>query len=479
MDDVFQVWINGGRLLVVPLRKDPDKSSSKPKVTPNAIDIVEAHEFILNQKSNFIHSPEVETEAFFKLQKYPGHVAGSLHRAAVLIPRNLAFILHEKAAYVSAATEAFYLRDPISVRPWQGHSKRELIFPPKDLGVSVVKFTKVGYAQLRSQEFAAPTIWESTISSVGSERSMIQALTGMKLSCGFEILMTDPKYQDDKATREIKLLLEDLEADNSLLPSTKEIENWESVEDDETWLDINFEDFDRELSRKGPRKSSLGFGDKTAQENLSKMVDRFQDFLNDDSAGAEGAVFADDMDNDNDTDEMSDMSTEDEDRKVKFNEEDFADMMRVMMGISKKNVEDDACATPPAVDVALAMPHEVNDEGFESDEEEIRRVAREVEAELRHAGALQLNPPSAGSGRRKQMEADLKTNQSGGEASDSNSDEGSEVNVDYNLAKNMLESFKSQAGMAGPGSNLMGLMGIDMPLDEEERQHGSDKRQPS
>lgn len=38
-----------------------------------------------------------------------------------------------------------------------------------------------------------------------------------------------------------------------------------------------------------------------------------------------------------------------------------------------------------------------------------------------------------------------------------------------NLARNLLESLKSQAGMAGPGGNLMGMLGLGMlPRDEDD-----------
>ena len=38
--------------------------------------------------------------------------------------------------------------------------------------------------------------------------------------------------------------------------------------------------------------------------------------------------------------------------------------------------------------------------------------------------------------------------------------------VDLGLAKNILESFKGQTGMAGPAGNLMRAMGVNMPRDE-------------
>ena len=51
--------------------------------------------------------------------------------------------------------------------------------------------------------------------------------------------------------------------------------------------------------------------------------------------------------------------------------------------------------------------------------------------------------------------------------SEEESDE--ELDIDFNLAKNLLESFKSQGGMSGPGGNLMGMMGMQLPRDEDDK----------
>jgi len=42
------------------------------------------------------------------------------------------------------------------------------------------------------------------------------------------------------------------------------------------------------------------------------------------------------------------------------------------------------------------------------------------------------------------------------------------VDIDMNLAKNLLESFKSQGGLPGPGGNLLSRLGIVLPRDEED-----------
>ena len=47
-------------------------------------------------------------------------------------------------------------------------------------------------------------------------------------------------------------------------------------------------------------------------------------------------------------------------------------------------------------------------------------------------------------------------------------EEGEKPSMDYNLVKNFLESFKSQAGLPGPVSNLAGRLqpGWTLPRDE-------------
>ncbi|KAF9358414.1 hypothetical protein BGX26_001816 [Mortierella sp. AD094] len=40
------------------------------------------------------------------------------------------------------------------------------------------------------------------------------------------------------------------------------------------------------------------------------------------------------------------------------------------------------------------------------------------------------------------------------------------VDIDLNLAKNLLESFKSQGGLPGPGGNILSRLGIVLPRDE-------------
>lgn len=424
----------------------------------------------------------IEEEAFYRIRNYPSQISASLHHALIAIPRNLAYILHQLPSSIAPAVEAFYLRDPISLKPLQSDTSN-LKFRPTDLVTVSVRFTKVLFAQLKAQRFSPPLAWKDIISySEGkvthdtiAAKEYSQLELGMKVTSGFEMLVTDPKNGDDRRVREIAILLEDLAAEgDAALPSDKDISSWSDVqrEDDEKWLDINFEDFENELQGKnkktkggvagafGPEVPS-GFGDAKTESDLKKMVERFEAFLNDDEAGVDGAE-VDDMDVDDDEDEDSDDS-EDEDRELSFDEEEFAKMMREMMGMPTAEYEAELASKKSAEKGKEKRVEEVDTDEEDVDEEtQIREVMTRMEAELNEAGALNLDPTP-----RKLAALNHKAKAKDDDSAEEASDE--EVDIDFNLVKNLLESFKSQGGMSGPGGNMLAMLGMQLPRDEDDQ----------
>lgn len=436
----------------------------------------------------------IEEEAFYRLRNYPAQITSSLHHALATIPRKLAYILHEVPISIAPAVESFYLRDPISMKPIQNTSPT-LIFPPADLVTISVKFTKVLYAQLKAQQFPPPPAWKEMFSSsehTSTSKKLDQLELGMKVASGYEMLITDSKNKDNKSVRAIIILLEELSSDSDALPNDVEISSWKDSnrEDDEKWLDINYEDFENELSGSKSRNIEQkgkgvpgafgpepppGFGDPKTQSDLKKMVERFEVFLNDDEAGIDGAEM-DDMDVDDDDVSDDESSDEDEDREVSFDEEEFARMMREMMGLPP--AEEEAGLNPASkrenkgkerVEELDSDSEEESESGNE--ESEIRKVMEKMEAELNEAGALNLDPTPRKMAAVKGKGLATTSADTHGDEEDDESEDGDEVNIDYNLAKNLLESFKSQGGMSGPAGNLLGSMGIRLPRDaDDERQ---------
>ncbi|KAL2072263.1 hypothetical protein VTL71DRAFT_11606 [Oculimacula yallundae] len=486
-----RVWINNDKLRIIPLTAAPASSSAGATApVSRSLTIEEAHKTITSTPQILINSPLLEEEAFYRLRNYPSQISASLHHAPIAIPRKLAYLLHDRPASIAPAVEAFYLRDPVALKPLQS-STSKLIFPPEDLVTVSTRFTKVLYAQLKSQQFTPPESWKEILSRSGKHapsdyigaKKHAKLDLGMKVTSGFEMLLTDSKNGDIRIVRELKLLIEDLESEDDVhLPTDEEISSWKDVnrEDDEAWLDINFEDFERELEGKNKDKQNPitpgtfgpapppGFGDAKTQADLKKMVERFESFLNDDDAGVDGAEM-DDMDID-DEDEDDDDS-EDEDKDVSFDENEFAKLMREMMGMPPEEGETASQPKTSRAQSSNSRIQELNSSDDEDEEDEasgLKKVMDQMEAELNEAGALNLDPTpgklAAVKGKSKAENEEARR-----ESEDTDDDESDgEIDIDFNLAKNLLESFKSQAGMAGPGGNLMGMMGMQLPRDEDD-----------
>ena len=463
----YRVWLSNRKLWIIALEDSYDKDSLS-RSESKSLCLDEALKIIENHGTQMIHSPDIEAEAFYRLQKYPGQIMGSLHHALVKIPRKLAYILHEDPTYISAAIEAFYLRDPIALQPLISENSGGLIFSPEDSVRVSAKFTKIGYAQLKSQQFDPPKSWAKAWSSKSNLKSQTEGETGLKITCGFEMLMSDPQCQDAKSVREIQMLLDDLRLGEDHLPSDADIQKWDVLEDDEGWLDINFEDFQKELNGQRAQDEAgenTGFGDKAAQDNFRKMIARFGNFLDDDAAGAEGAEYLDEMDEDDDEGSTlsDDSKPASEEEDIDLDEGRLTEMMREMMSMSKQHPITDVSHGGRVMDIVSER------EGDKA----LRQDMEAIEKELRQAGALDLNAEQELHKSRPQPGAiNTKyngTDQSAPSIAPEPKGEDEDLDIDLNLAKNLLESFKSQGGTSGPASNLLGLMGMQMPRDEYER----------
>ncbi|KAL0939441.1 ecdysoneless-like protein [Colletotrichum truncatum] len=474
--DQYRVWINNGRLRVIPV----NHSSLAPNL--RLLTLTDAVSAIRKGADSLIHSEFIEAEAFYRLEKYPGQIQKSLHHSLVTIPRRLAHVLHQSPKAVAPAVECFYLRDRADVKPLFS-KPGALRFPPRDLVTLSVRFTRVLFAQLRSQQFEPPAPWVDLVQHA-KDKEKIRLEMGMKLACGFEMMLNAIDKTDSRQAREAAIIVEDLHEDgDSVLPSDIEINAWKDArrDDDESWMDIRYEDFEQELlgNRTGRHEeSSTGFGDATTQADLRKIVSRFEAFLNDEKAGLDGAEVDEmDVDNDDDSDNGSIEEDDDEDKEVSFDEVEFSRMMREMMGLAPAGLGStrDTVKTPPILGQAgsLRRADDVEDEPCLS---EVQNLAAQLESELKEHGALRLDAPGSktapGTGNTRTAEGSSPGNPTNHDDDDyDENDEGDwedkDVDIDYNLAKNLLESFKGQAGLPGPAGNILGMMGLQLPRDED------------
>jgi hypothetical protein len=502
-----RVWINNHRLLIIPLGKE--ETDPAPLKNDVALKILE------ETPARPQHYAKVQHEAFHRLGSYPAAIGDNQHHATLPLPRKVAYILHMNPAYIAPVVEAFYLRDPVSIRLLQpGKSKIPLAFPPEDFVDASVRFTKVLYAQLLGQQWSPPTPWDEALDKVvHGGKAEERAEVGMKIAAGLQILVSHSLYANNKPVREIQLLLEDLESGDDVLPTDADIAAWPKREDDEGWLNIDFAEFEKELAGKGGG-SGKGFGDKNAQDNLKKMVQRFNDFLEDDEADHKGATPLDPMDFDNDSDGAdrgwedpesdTDASEDAEDhnassarpsastdpntkaspkppkKKENAGELDSSDDEEADAEYAEYESTYDKFMTLSAIEKTLltedARELALAQDAEQEEDEEIKKLTEAMEAELFGHGALNLEPKTElkngkgilknGSGKGKAKPEEVPREQDSEEEDDEDDDD--LLDEDYNLAENMLKAFKGQAGMAGPAGNMMNMMGIQFPQDADD-----------
>lgn len=384
-----------------------------------------------------MHSQMIEEEAFHRLRNYPDQIVKNMHHALVTLPRQIAFLLKQKPSYISPTVEAFYIRDPIALKPLQTNDSRSLLFNIEDLVNVSVKMPKVMYAQLRSQEFPPPPAWKSRVANINDREKTLQIESGMKISCGFEMLVVDTQNQDKPAVREIKMLLEDLQTGDEQLPTDEEIDQWAKQQDDESWLNISLEDLEGELAGKAGKASGkpADFGDRMAQENLQRIVAQFENLMSQDEAGPdEKGLFDDDSENAGGN-SSSDDGNNGEDVDASFDEDQFTSMMREMMGMPT-----DADIDNTAIrNMVPGVVEELDSDGEEEAADDVHTLMSRMGAELDDLGALGPNRSSSESNQPTRT-----TGQKGKERADDFGDK--DINVD--AARNILLSFWNENGPA-------------------------------
>ncbi|EPS44040.1 hypothetical protein H072_1978 [Dactylellina haptotyla CBS 200.50] len=438
-----RIWITNGSLRIVPRSKE-DRAAAKAGHL-RSLSIKDALKFLEKFQKDLLHIQIVEEEAFYRISNYPASLKEHFHRARVTVPRTVAKILHERPKLISTIVETFCLRDPVQLK-----LKQQVFRPPRP--------------------FILP----------GKESPQYPASElGMKLTCGLELLVSGNKQKTEaRLATEAKAILNSIAAcadgsSDSTLPSDKDIKLWDHRADSEDWLNVDYEEFEANMAgtttsginnqargTSDPLFERSAFNDKEQQDKLKKMVENFEKFMNDDSAGFEGARFShvhDGFNSDDDddlSDDEGDISTDEEDRDASFDEREFSKMMREMMGLPAESKPH----TPPAEE------EEISDD--DGEEMSIRQTMAKMEEELVAAGALDPNRPGAnidedrGRAKYKQPLAPNK----------------SDAELNYEIARHMLESLKTQGGDAGPAANMLRSMGMVMPRDDGEEEGGEEQK---
>ncbi|KAG6017397.1 hypothetical protein E4U43_001430 [Claviceps pusilla] len=469
--DANRVWLHDAKLYLIPLQISQEQNHENI----GKINMRQAVDYLRQKPNALLHFPSTEQEAFYRLRKYPDFVVASAHYSLVIVPRKIAYVLHTLPKSIAMAIEMFYLRDPVALQHITSESST-LFFPPDDPVTISVQFSKLLFAQLKSQCLEPPPGWQRLISTLSQNPAFASTLSsspqlelGMKITIGYELLSRVAKTSKHRVVRELDIILQDLLEDgDEALPTDEDLKGWPNNQrnDDDRWLDIDFSEFERQLEgrqARRPEKAPSGLSDTNSPIDLQKIVSRVEQFLHDDKAGVDGVIFNEMDEDDADDDSKSSDSIAENSEAVELDENEFAQLMRDMMSpthIVAASVDNDGIGAPNDSFLPAAREDKV-------ESKETQHLMAQLEAELKEHGALdfdfsddlqalELNQPQTPEGFNPPR-AD----------STSETDDGV-VNIDYHVARNILESFKSQAGMAGPASNLLGMMGLRLPRDDDD-----------
>ncbi|XP_071943829.1 protein ecdysoneless homolog [Antedon mediterranea] len=492
-----RVFLFQGELHIIPLPTTPAELAWLPPGTPTvhqAVNIIRSH------PDRTLASKPIRDAVHKRLESYPAKIRDNIHRTRCYLPANAARVLQHCPSLVAAAVQAFCHRDPIDMKACR-YMKR---FPPKDLIMSQVKFTRCLYAEILNHSFQPPTRSEWKIPPSSNPKHKSHDL-GMKLSYGLEILcsrcrnppaMSSTKTENmedriwnsslwqrylqslklkgyfcgeiegstlytklldsakkfymetmNEATRDVSdpgyKVLEILDKVPENLDEMLQIEKDLPEDDDERWLTLTEEELDKMIEIASGRpvrnpvamlpeeeteKAELNFDPGLLTDTMKSFVEKVSSF--------EGAEFP----------------KSSESAPISFDADSFGDVIKNLLEYRPPPEEEDES------DDFLSSDDDSDENAIPcTDSEPYNNTAgTEVKQiqEIMKAMDEELGATTIGESFERQSE---------GASVEDEKEDLRPVEVDMNLLKNLLESYSSQNGLAGPASNILHSMGIKLP----------------
>ncbi|XDV43054.1 hypothetical protein PO909_011604 [Leuciscus waleckii] len=452
-----------------------------------------------------------------RLDGYPDKIQQNFHRAHCYVPAGIAVVLSRRPDLIAPAVSAFYLRDPVDLQACRTFRT----FPPDTRVMTSVKFTRCLYAQLQQQSFVPDRRSGFTLPARSHPQYRAHEL-GMKLAHGFEIMCSksgqssseqetsvssnplwrgfldslkkngyfkselegSARYKDLLTPAESFFrqsvtsthrpdihnpgdeVLKVLEGSSFSLEDLKNQEAHLPPEDSDAWLDISPQELERLLEEKGSRRVSEGTR-KTAQSHEEVQEEEAGYSLIAVTQGMKNFINA-----------MSSHEGAEIPRSClvepfSFDPDAVTSALDRLLGTKDDELDsddfDDDDDDDDEDDNDVDENEEVQNGGFQeqagSEElENLKKYMDEMDQELQSTNIGQ----SFTQNNRASNEADAFKSSSATSGSELVEEEIQPLDVDLNLVTNLLESLASQAGLAGPASNLLQSLGIHIPPDADQ-----------
>uniref|UniRef100_A0A8P0NTQ7 Ecdysoneless cell cycle regulator n=1 Tax=Canis lupus familiaris TaxID=9615 RepID=A0A8P0NTQ7_CANLF len=456
-----RVFFQRGELCLIPAPRKPGTMSwlpTTPPTVPQALNIISTH------PEEILASESIRAAVNRRIRGYPEKIQASLHRAHCFLPASIVALLKQHPRLVAAGVQAFYLRDPIDLRACRVFKT----FLPETRIMTSVTFTKCLYAQLVQQRFVPdrrsgykmppPSHPQYRAHELGMKLGLIEgsAQYQARLEMAknyFQLSVNRPESCLAMSPgEEILTLLQTMPFD---IEELKKEEANLPPEDDDQWLALSPDQLDQLLQEVAGKKEAEPTSKKEEQNyDLNQVSESMKAFISKVS-----------------THKGAELPREPSEAPITFDADSFLNYFDKILGPSPHESDSD----------------DLDEEDFEcldsDDDLDLKTEAAGEEASVK--GTLnnlksymaqmdrELAYTSIGKSftTQKQMESLSQTTNNNSDEEDSGAGGSvmTPVDVDLNLVSNILESYSSQAGLAGPASNLLQSMGVQLPDNSDHR----------
>nr|XP_010348825.2 protein ecdysoneless homolog isoform X3 [Saimiri boliviensis boliviensis] len=457
-----RVFFHHGELCIIPApRKSGEESwlPNTPPTIPQALNIISAH------PEKILASESIRAAVNRRIRGYPEKIQASLHRAHCFLPAGIVAVLKQRPRLVAAAVQAFYLRDPIDLRACRVFKT----FLPETRIMTSVTFTKCLYAQLVQQRFVPdrrsgyrlppPSDPQYRAHELGMKLGLIEgsAQYRERLEMAenyFQLSVNQPESSLAVSPGEEILTLlqtmpfdiEDLKKEAANLPP----------EDDDQWLDLSADQLEQLLQEAAGKKESESISkeEKEQSYNLTQVSESVKSFISKVS-----------------THKGAELPREPSEAPITFDADSFLNYFDKILG-PRPHESDSDCLDEEdfeCLDSDDDLDLETQEPGEEASLKGTLDNLKSYMAQMDQELAQTCIGKSFTT--RKQVEPVSRTTDNNSDEEDSGTGESvmAPVDVDLNLVSNILESYSSQAGLAGPASNLLHSMGVQLPDNTDHR----------
>ncbi|XP_042508102.1 protein ecdysoneless homolog [Macadamia integrifolia] len=498
-----RVFIRQGELHIIPREKFPSNPS-----------LSESLSFLSTVSEGARASDSVQMALKNRISGYPERARSNMHRVRVRVPVSVAQVLKHEPCLISLAVEGFYDRDIDSMKYAARMEKFLSGGTGEELVQISVRMSRAMYAQLLQQTFQAPKCYPMPPRTDAS--AYTEAELGMKITCGFEMMYQQRRSEGSElmgstwdafreslersgyfrgllpGSKEYRQLLENAQEyyrNSSLFSRTSEMMNapvrcidellalphsdddFRGLDlppsDDDSWLYSGEEELTAALLER--EKEMELYESKHKMKNKSKEQEEVGQSQFDDSGIGEIAKTMEEFVHKVSSYEGAEVPENRDSKAVDLDVDRFIRDMELAFGLEGQDRMADASGSEEGSSSDMDYDESEDESQPMDPAEHSKDKERNFMDSYSDALNEELKTTTLKTSFVRTSDQSSKNDEGPSNSTKEVDEDFTPIDVDVNLVKSFLDSFASQQGLPGPASNLLGLMGLQLPQDATKK----------